>query len=366
MLRLPVVFKNQNGFSHLILIVVIAVVAALGLFFAFKVLPQQGLETSSQTQTASTPKRVGIVRYLKVMDSAMTGFKDGMKELGYEEGKDIVYTDDLADGDLKKVNSIAKGYLDSNVDLVFAISSVAGRGALFESTSSGKMNIPIVYTYADNPVATGLAKDLKSSGNNATGVTVNHSALVAKRLEFLLRIKPETKKVGLFVAKTSDPAANYVIKAIKDEAPKFNLEVVEYMVNSPTGPDSVKEVAQLADKIKSGEIDALMLTPGGPVLGTTENVNLLIALGKRLNIPVIANNEKVTTDGALFTYAHDVYEMGKQASVYVDKVFKGTKPTDIPIEYPRKNNLIINLKTANEIGVTISDDIKALADKIIE
>lgn len=311
------------------------------------------------------PKKVGIILYIAPNQLAIDGFKSGLEKLGYTEGKNITYELRKADAQVDKSDAIAREFVNKDFDLVYTVSSVPGRSMLKATKEAGKTDLPVVFAYADNPDKTGLIQSFKSSGNNTTGVATSFSEITAKKIEFLRQISPKAKKLGIFWGVHTDPAGTLVLNEIRARASGLGFTLVEYKVENPPGPASTEEMQKRANEIKIGSIDALFRLPGSTV-STTENVNIVLELGKRLKIPVVGLSQPDVERGALFTYAEDLLATGKQAAIFADKILKGAKPSDIPVERARKNSMIINSKTAKDIGITVPDSILAITDVKIE
>jgi putative tryptophan/tyrosine transport system substrate-binding protein len=353
---------SKKGFSSLVLIIVIASALIAGGYFLYS--KSSSKSTMRNSSSGMTPKKIGLVKYIPPLDEVGQGFKQGMKELGYEEGKDIVYVEQPAQGNQNnKLNEIAKSYLDQNVDLIFAFPVESAVAALKESTAAGKLT-PIVFGAVDLPIQQGLIKDFKSSGNQTTGVAIDLSQLTAKRLEFLYKIKPSIKKIGVLVEKRPNLAAQGIIQELNANSTKFGYTIVKYDIVTPPGPKSIEELQKYFSTYKSGDFDALIPVPG-PALATPEAAKLLVEFGTKNKIPVVGINKFQVTPGMVFSYNYNLFLVGKQAALYADKIFKGATPASLPIEFPQKNDLIVNPKAAERMGVTIPSDILSISDEVL-
>ena len=340
---------------------VAGVILAIGgiIFLGWKMFASKPLLPPSQ------PKVIAIIQYLPLLDSAVDGFKEGMAQLGYVEEKDVVYAYHTAEGDKDKVREIARDVIMRDVDLIYTVTSVAARGILEETVQAGRTDIPIVYAHADNPVKTNLAEDLKSSGNNATGIAVDLTELTAKRLEISREFKPSMTRLGVFITLPSVPAGDFMLEELREQAPRQEIILVEYVLETVPGPIATEKLKGVLDTIKPREIDAFIAIPS-PITSDPENTGIIADAGKRLQIPTIGLTVPQAEAGFLFAYGYDLKQLGHQASVIADKIIKGTKPTDIPIEFPQKNMLIVNSKTADEIGIALPETVYLIADMIIE
>jgi putative tryptophan/tyrosine transport system substrate-binding protein len=334
----------------------VLVLVALGALYWFTPL-------FSGTQKVEEPLTVGVIQYVKHLDPVVEGFKQGLTELGYEEGVDIVYEYQSADGDAAKAKQFALGYLEKDVDLILTITSAALEPAWQATQEVGK-NTPIVFTNGPGIVESGLADSYQSSGKNFTGVVPDDIEVTLKKLEFMKQIQPEATKVGVFFGSPTPPGATTeAIKALREQAPKLGLTLVEYPIMAPP-PQSPAAVQKIADGIKMGEVDAFVTIPDG-TSSYQDNPLIQIALSKRIKAPIYFLTVPRVFQGGLLSYSQDYTESGKRAAAMADKIFKGTDPKDIPIEASKKNLLIINLKTAKEMGLTIPDSLLFVADQVI-
>lgn len=308
-------------------------------------------------------KTIGIVVIWRRLDRYVAGLKEGLKELGYEEGVDIVYKYNSWEHDPSKIDPIVQSYIDENVDLIY---SVGAPGATHGMELSKKANkeIPILYAIVDNPDQIGLIGSFQSSGNQVTGIASNMAHLVPKQLEIFKRINPNAKRIGIFTdgfhIPFPDAPGRYVLEALRTQTPEFGLEIVEYKTAITPDGDLDKAFADAANSIKPGDIDAIYHIPGHFLV--YQDVNE-VELAKKLGIvnimPIV---EEVESSGGLFSVSSDGFEVGKQAAIMADKIFKGTRPTDIPSELPRKNTMTLNLTAAEGLGLEVPQDIIDLAD----
>lgn len=318
---------------------------------------------TNKTSIVEKPKVVGVVQLWDELDRFHEGFKKGMNELGYTEGKDVVYDYQNWEQDPTKIDGIVQRHIDNNVDLLYVVGNPSAEAALRLTKTAGK-NIPIIYVLTDKPVESKLAESLKSSGNNSTGITNNMSELVPKQLEFLKQISPNMKKIAIYGKGFHVPGGvgALVVEALNEQAPKFGLTVIEYTTDVSPGPNLEAEFERIASAIKPGDIDAQMHIPGHFI---ADQHHLEIAHAKRLKIPTAMPILEEMEAGGLYSYAADLFAVGEQASVMADKIFKGTNPSNIPIEFPKKNILGINIKAEKETGVIIPDSMKAIASMVV-
>lgn len=350
---------NSAGLISVFPLIIIAVVMTIAGWLIF----QQFSKTSTPTQPTKTVRKIGIIQNNRILQAYVDGLKLGLKELGYEEGKDVVFDLQNAQSDVSIGTEIAKKFVEDNVDVIYAITAQA-IPAIREATASGK-SIPVVIMGIDRPDQRGFVKSLKSSGNHVTGVANNHQEYVARRLEILKQLNPNAKKIGVFgEGFITQGAGPFVFAELKKQAPNFEMTIVEYKVEGkPSAEIAEKEARKRGESIKPGEIDVIFHIPNHVFVFQDELENMV---AKRLRIPAISGNIAEVEGGGLYTYVSDFIDDGKQAAVIVDKIFKGTKPTDIPIEFPKKPLFVVNFKTAKEIGITFPPTLLELIHKKIE
>ena len=309
------------------------------------------------------PLHVGILQNVKHLDQIVDGFKQGLTEAGYEEGVDIVYDYQNADGSSTKAESITREFLTRNVDLILAVTSPAVEAAWKAMEEEGK-SVPIVFTNGLGLVESGFLASYESSGKNVTGVVPDDIEVTVKKLEFLKAINPDAKNFGVFFGSPPPSGATAgTLNALREQAPKLGLRIVEYPVTVPAA-QSTAEITRIAQTIKPGDIDAIITIPD-VVSNFQNNPKVLIELGKRVKAPVSFLTAPRVIEGGLLAYSQDYIVFGKQAAAMADKIFKGVRPEDIPIETSKKNLLIINLKTAKEMGLTIPESLLFVADQVI-
>lgn len=316
----------------------------------------------SYSNGSTPPKKIGVAQFWSRLETFHQGLRQGMQELGYLEGRDVVYLYQNIEQDVAKLDEMVKTLVDQNVDVLFVVGSPTVASALTYTKEKGKLT-PIVFVIVDKPVEEGFAASLRSSGNNATGVASNMAEVIPKQLDFLKQINPDAKRVGIFGKGFHVPQGpgRFAIDALREHAPEFGLRVVEYTTDAPPGPQNEAEFRRIASTIKRGDVDAIMHIPGHYIANQDE---LETEVGKRIGaINVMPIAEEVET-GGLFSYSADSVDVGRQAAVMVDKILRGVAPSQIPIEYPRRDTLSINMKTAREAGITIPPSVLNVVDKL--
>ena len=341
--------------SKKIVIIALALVVIMGLFIY-----KPGLRFWSQSGQVPKLKVVGVV-YIRQHIDAYNGFKDGMKKIGYEVNKNVAYDEVLAVTGPKLYDDLAAGIrklIKDKVDIIFVTYELTAQAAL-EVSKEMKSDIPIVYmTRFHDPISYGIANSFKSSGNNSTGVATNLIESIQKNLLFIKEINPQAKKVAVFSDGFMIPGgSDQILSELKKQAPKLGLRIVEYKTaNAPDPtPNTWKGVA---DKIKSGDIDAVYHLP---VHFYDWQETDETTLAKRLHIPHAVPSEDMVTGGT-FAFADDFHASAEQAATMVKKILNGAKSSDIPIEFGTKSILILNLKRQIEAGFKFPDSMLSIAE----
>jgi len=314
--------------------------------------------------SSSAPKeriKVGIIQNVKHLDPIIDGFKQGLTELGYEEGVDIEYEYQNANGDFELARSIARDYAKSDKDLLLVITGTIVPHVEQALIEAGRGDIPIVFTNGTGLVESGYLASYKSSGKNITGVVPDDIEITVKKLEFMKAIQPDAERFAVFYG--AGLPASPTVEALRAKAPELGLELVafEIKVGAPQSPPVLREYV---DSVEAGDIDAILTVPD-PVSNYLDNPTMLIELGKRLKVPIYWLTVPRVFEWGLLSYAQDYIVFGTQAASLADRILKGTPAIEIPLDTSQKNNLIINMRVADELGLTIPEDLVYKANQII-
>lgn len=296
--------------------------------------------------------RIGALIADDAFKSAFEGFKQKMAAIGYIEGRNVLYDLKNAEGDRAALENMAQKLVQDKPDLIVTSSTTATAPVAKFSTGSG---IPVVFLSAGNPLA--FVKSYASSGNNLTGISTATIDLTAKRLELLKELAPGIKRV---IALHNPNGPNYEenLKATRQATRKLELELVQVDVRSPE-----ELVRKSKEFLTRGIGDGIIYPPDAQINAAQR---LIYPQVNRARLPSVAPNVGNVEEGALATYAADYFVLGQQGAVMVDKIFKGSRPMDLPIEQPFKLKLVINLKTAKAIRLKIPKEILLRADEVIE
>ncbi len=277
-------------------------------------------------------------------------FRAAMRELGYVEGRNVVYVESDAGGDRQRLPQAVDELIAHKPDVLVAWGSDAS--ALHAKTTS----IPIVLTGGFDPVGAGLAHSLRRPGKNVTGVTQLNTELPAKHIELLAEILPRASRVGMLFDTNASGCA-LVERSARAAAQRLGKALVTYKTGSKV------EIERAFAQMETDRPDALLPCPA-PVL--YNHRALLFSEGLRLRIPwtsfIVAN----VPTGVLFAHSSSREEEHRKAATYVDRILRGAKPAELPIEQPSRFELVLNLKTAKALGLTIPQSILLRADRVIE
>jgi putative ABC transport system substrate-binding protein len=308
--------------------------------------------------TAQQPKKVPRIGYLSgrgdpsTPDPLVDAFRQGLRDLGYIEGKNILVEYRYAEGKLDRIPSLVADLVRLKVDVL--VSATPGAIRAFKQATK---TIPIVMLTNVDPVATGLVDSLARPGGNITGLARFMTELSGKRLELLKEMVPGISRVGV-LWDADDPDAAIGFKEYEAAARALKIPLQSLEVRGPN-PD-FEGAFQAAAK---GRANALITVRSTLLLRYPKRIADL-AIKNRL--PSMYEGSDFVEAGGLVSYASSDAENFRRAATYVDKILKGTKPADLPVEQPTKFNLVINLKAAKQIGLTIPPNVLARADKVIK
>ncbi len=305
------------------------------------------------------PKTIGVLYFRQHLD-AYDGLKAAMQQLNYTDST-IKYDEVLLTPGPHLYDDIDNGVkklLADKVDVIWVSMEHQGLEAI-KITKQMNNQTPIVFMARfHDPLSFGLIASYKSSGNNATGIATNMTDNVQKALQFFKEINPNAKKVGVFGRGFMVPPnfGDAYLAALKQQAPKFGMSVVEYTTDKAPDPTG-KTWHEVAATIKPGDIDALFHIA---VHFYDPQETAETELATRLHIPHAVPSEDLPT-GGMFSYSDDFAASARQSAVMIDKIFKGTKPSDIPVEFGAKQSLNLNLKRAATAGVTFPNSMLNIA-----
>jgi putative ABC transport system substrate-binding protein len=305
--------------------------------------------------TAQQPPKVPRIGFLGAASpSANTprtdAFRQGLRELGYVEGKNIVIEYRWAEGKFDRLPDLAAELVRLKVDVVVTAGSAATRPA-----KGATVTIPIVMAQDNDPVGDGFVASLARPGGNITGLSTLAPELSGKRLELLKESAPRLSRVAVFGSSTN-PGTAQALRETELAAGAFGVKLQYLEVRDP--PD----IETAFREALKGRADAVLVL-GSAVL--TSQRKQIAELAAKSRLPTISYLPEFAEDGGLMTYGANIRDLFHRAATYVDKILKGAKPADLPVEQPKKFELIINLKAAKQIGLTIPPNVLARANRVI-
>jgi ABC-type uncharacterized transport system substrate-binding protein len=308
----------------------------------------------AQAQQTTKIPRIGYLALasLAALSTRIELFRQGLRELGYVEGKNIIIEFRSAEGKLDRLPAVAAELVRLKVDIIVT-PGAAGTRAAKEAT----VTIPIVMTQVGDPVGSGFVASLARPGGNITGLSTLAPELSGKRLELLKEVVPKLSRVAVFGTSTL-PDNSQRLREVELAAGAFGVKL-QYL--DVLDPKDIETAFRAASK---GRAEAVLMMASGPVLNPRQKEILELAVKSRL--PVIYTGRSFVEAGGLMTYGVNIDDLDRRAATYVDKILKGAKPADLPVEQPTKFEFIINLKAAKQIGLTIPPNVLARADKVIK
>jgi putative tryptophan/tyrosine transport system substrate-binding protein len=310
---------------------------------------------AARAQQAERVRRIGLLMASaddREGQARVTPLKEGLKELGWTDGRNIQIETRFGGGDAGRIRTHAAELVALAPDVLVG-HATPGTRALRQATSS----IPIVMVAVNDPVEQGFVSSLAHPGGNITGFALINFQMVAKWLEMLKEAAPGVSRAALMF--NPDTASTYYVylRSFEAEPRSIAVEVAEAPVRNTT--EIEEAIAKLGREPGGG-----LIVP--PDAFTVLHHQLLIRLAQQHRLPAVYAYRTYVAEGALMSYGPDVYDVFRRSASYVDRILKGAKPADLPIQQPTKFELAINLKTAKALGLQIPDKLLALADEIIE
>jgi putative ABC transport system substrate-binding protein len=307
-------------------------------------------------QSEAGLRRIGVLIGLPATDPVgqleVAVFRQELRKLGWIEGRNIVLEYRWAGANPESIETFAKEVVALGPDIILSRSTPA-TAALIRETRS----IPIVFTVVAEPVGSGFVASLARPGGNTTGFTNVEPSIGGKWVELLKQLAPHVARVGLIFNPTTAPYAPPFLRSAETAAASLAMEPIIAPVKSKSEIDSA--LADLARK------------PGSGLVGITDSFvieqrDLIIGLAEQYRFPAVYPFRLFATNGGLMSYGADIGDMYRRAASYIDRILRGERPSDLPVQQPIKFELVINLKTAKTLGLYVPDKLLALADEVIE
>jgi len=312
----------------------------------------------ARAQQRERMRQIGVLINLNERDPEaqlrIATFRQALEKLGWIEGRNIRFAYRWADGDVSRVdiNDFARELVALSPDLILVSTT-----PLLAAVQHQSRSIPILFIQVADPVGGGFVDSLARPGGNATGFTNFEFSMGGKWLTLLKEVMPSVQRVAvLFNPDTVGGGLRFLDK-IKESAPTLALET------PPSLFRTTAEIETIFDNLAHEPNSAMLVVPD---LSTANNRQTIVALETKTRIPTMYPYRYFPAIGGLISYGIDVADVYKQVASYVDRVLKGTKPTDLPVQAPTKFELVINLTTANGLGLTIPETLLATADEVIQ
>jgi len=306
-----------------------------------------------EAQPSAPVPRIGLLCLFSpaIGESKAESFRQGLRDLGYIEGKNILIESRWAEGHRERLAELAADLVRLEVAVMVTESTLAALAA-----KQATQTIPIVTAAIGNPVAAGLVASLARPGGNVTGVTTFTSELSGKQLELLKEAAPQTTLVAV-LWNAANPAHMSYLEEIKAAAQSLGLPLQAVAVRTPSDFDMAFEA------MASTRLSALITLPDGMLL---DNRTHIVAFAAKNQLPAIFPDREFAEAGGLMTYGPNLAANFRRAAAFVDKILKGAKPADLPVEQPMKFEFVINLKTAQTLGLTLPPHLLYFADEVIQ
>jgi putative ABC transport system substrate-binding protein len=309
---------------------------------------------AAEGQQGTRVPRVGYLSPLtaSVDASRSEAFRQGLRELGYIEGRNIMVEYRFADGHLDRLPALAGELVGLNVDVIIA----AGGGLIGRAVKGATGTIPIVMTNVEDPIASGLVVSLARPGRNVTGLSALIPELSAKRLEIVKEMVSTLSRVAvLWNSAYPEKATEFRQTQAAGKALGIRIQSLE--------AQSANEIDNALDAATRARVGALLILPD-PLTNTYQARIVKLAAKRRL--PTMFTQRPPVGAGGLMSYGASYADLFRRAATYVDKILKGAKPADLPVEQPTKFELVINLRTAKALGLTIPPSLLQRADEVIQ
>jgi putative ABC transport system substrate-binding protein len=312
---------------------------------------------AARAQQSEGIKRVGMLMSVAESDPEakdwLVAFREGLQQLGWTDGRNIQIDYRWASPvDAESRNRVGKELVALQPDLILTQNTVSTASILQETRT-----IPIIFANVVDPVGSGFVTSLARPGGNVTGFTLVESSIAGKWLELLKEIAPRVNRVAFLFNPAAAPYAEYYLNVFKASAPSLGMKVVAAPIHKASELESV--IAEQAREPNGGLIlmtDTFLIVHGAEVT----------SLAARYALPTVYPYSTYTKLGGLLSYGYDLLDNYRRAAIYADRILRGTKPSELPVQLPVKIQLVINLKAAKALGLTVPPKLLAAADKVIE
>jgi putative ABC transport system substrate-binding protein len=295
--------------------------------------------------------RVGVILQGGAYSETVDGLRDGLREVGLEEGKQFILQVHDVKGNLKAVAAAARRLEEEKVDLIYAVAT-----SVALTVKQATRRVPIVFYAGTDPVTVGLVASFRQPGGRLTGIHGQNTDLTAKRLELLKEMLPAVRRVVTFYA-PDNPAAQLSVKFAREAARSLKVELLERPVAS------VEELQAGLHALRPGEADALLYVSDAMV---GSQAQMMIDTARARRLPTMLSHKTSVAKGALASVGDSYYAIGRASAKHVQRVLLGADPGTLPVEQLDRPEVALNLKTAKALGLTIPQSVLARADEVIQ
>jgi ABC-type uncharacterized transport system substrate-binding protein len=312
---------------------------------------------AARAQQPERMRRIGVLIPFAESDAEaqaqVTAFREGLQQLGWTASGNVQFEYRWAAGEVGQIRTFAKELVELQPDVVLARTTPVTAALLSETRT-----IPITFVVVSDPVGDGFVASLSRPGGNVTGFTNVEETLGGKWLELLKGIAPGVARVAvMFNPKTSPGGGSYYMRLIKDAAESIAVKMIA------TPVQNAAEIERAIDAFTREPNGSLLVLPD---VTTAVHRELIVALAVRHRLPAVYSNRYFVASGGLVSYGVDIVDLYRRAASYVDRILKGAKPSDLPVQAPTKFELVVNLKAAKAIGLTIPESFLLRADEVID
>jgi len=287
-----------------------------------------------------------------VAQTRFAGLKSGLAGKGWDEGKNLKLDVRWTEGDAQRANEFARAAVAQQPDVIVTNTTPVTAAVLRETRT-----IPVIFTVVSDPVGSGFVQNLSRPGGNATGLINIEASLAGKWIEMLAQVAPRIKRVAVLFNPKTAPYAEYYLPRLNEAA--ASLGITTFMA-AVTSPKDIEEA--MLETSRDRASGAVIMTDSFMFV----HRKTIIAAAARRKVPVVYYTGEMAMEGGLISYGVDIAELFRRAASYVDRILRGAKPAELPVEQPSKFELFVNARTAKALALTIPQSILLRADKVIE
>jgi putative ABC transport system substrate-binding protein len=310
---------------------------------------------TARAQQLDRIRRVAVLMAFSESDpeaqTNVTAFRQALERLGWTGGRNVRFDQRWGGANPTRIKAYVTELIGLKPDVILASSAL-----VLQPLQQATRSIPIVFTQIADPIDSGFVASLAHPGGNTTGFTVAEFSMFGKSLELLKEVAPHITRVAVLLNPEQKPQAG-MWRAVEAVAPSFGIELTAAGVRNPG------EIERAIDAFARQSSGGLIVLPSGPTIVHRE---LIIALAARHRMPAVYTFRHFVMDGGLMSYGIDLADQYRQAALYVHRILRGDKPGDLPVQLPTKFQLVINLKTAKALDLSVPPTLLARADEVIE